>query len=51
MKPHALEKVRSGDYQQIEKAEYFIHKALVENPIHSLAAVIHLRLIESRVNA
>jgi hypothetical protein len=44
----ALENVRSGDYQQIEKAEYYIHKALVENPDTPLASVIHLRLIESK---
>lgn len=44
----ALNNVRSGDYQQIDKAEYFIHKALVENPDTPLAAVVHLRLIESK---
>ncbi|MFZ0533032.1 MAG: hypothetical protein WAM09_07600, partial [Anaerolineales bacterium] len=44
----ALSNVRSGDYQQIDKAEYFIHKALIENPDTPLAAVIHLRLIESK---
>ncbi len=44
----ALINVRSGDYQQIEKAEYFIHKALVDNPDTPLAAVIHLRLMESK---
>lgn len=44
----ALINVRSGDYQQIEKAEYFIHKALIENPDTPLAAVVHLRLIESK---
>ena len=44
----ALDMVRSGDYQQIEKAEYFIHKALVENPDTPLAAVVHLRLMESK---
>ena len=45
---NALNIVRSGDYQQIDKAEYFIHKALVENPDTPLAAVVHLRLIESK---
>jgi hypothetical protein len=44
----ALDKVRSGDYQQVEKAEYFIHKALVENPDTQLTAVVHLRLMESK---
>ena len=44
----ALNNVRSGDHQQIDKAEYFIHKALVENPDTPLAAVVHLRLIESK---
>jgi hypothetical protein len=46
----ALNNVRSGDYQQIEKAEYFIHKALIENPDTPLAAVIHLRLIKSKAS-
>lgn len=45
---NALSSVRAGDYQQIEKAEYYIHKALVENPDTPLAAVVHLRLIESK---
>jgi len=44
----ALNNVRSGDYQQIDKAEYFIHKALVENPDTPLSAVVHLRMIESK---
>jgi tetratricopeptide (TPR) repeat protein len=44
----ALSKVRAGDYQQIDKAEYYIHKALIENPETPLAAVVHLRLIESK---
>ena len=44
----ALNNIRSGDYQQIDKAEYFIHKALVKNPDTPLAAVVHLRLIESK---
>jgi hypothetical protein len=44
----ALNHVQSGDFQQIEKAEYFIHKALVENPESPLAAVIHLRTLESK---
>jgi tetratricopeptide (TPR) repeat protein len=44
----SLDSVRSGDYQQIEKAEYYIHKALIENPDTPLAAVIHLRLMESK---
>jgi tetratricopeptide (TPR) repeat protein len=43
----ALSNVRKGDYQQFDKAEYYIHKALIENPDTPLAAVIHLRLIES----
>jgi hypothetical protein len=43
----ALNTLRKGDYQAIEKAEYFIHKALVENPDTPLAAVVHLRVIES----
>ncbi len=44
----ALDIVRTGDYRQIEKAEYFIHKALAENPDTPLAAVYHLRLMESK---
>jgi hypothetical protein len=44
----ALSSVREGDYQQFEKAEYYTHKALVENPDTPLAAVVHLRLIESK---
>jgi tetratricopeptide (TPR) repeat protein len=46
----ALKAVRAGDYQQIDKAEHFIHKALVENPDTPLAAVTHLRLLESKVS-
>ena len=46
----ALINVRLGDYQQVEKAEYFIHKALIDNPDTPLAAVIHLRLIESKAS-
>ncbi len=45
---NALDKVQAGDYQQIEKAEYFTHKALVENPNTPLASVTHLRLVESQ---
>lgn len=44
---NALTTVKAGDYQAIEKAEYFIHKALVENPDTPLAAIVHLRVIES----
>ena len=44
----ALNNVRAGDYQQFDKAEYYIHKALVESPDTPLAAVIHLRLMESK---
>ncbi len=44
----ALSTVRAGDYQAIEKAEHFIHKALVENPDTPLAAVVHLRVVESK---
>jgi hypothetical protein len=44
----ALGNVRAGDYQQIDKAEHYIHKALIENPDTPLAAVVHLRLIESK---
>jgi hypothetical protein len=43
----ALSIVKAGDYQAIEKAEYFIHKALVENPETPLAAVVHLQLVTS----
>ena len=46
----ALENVQAGDYQQIEKAEYYIHKALVENPDTPLAAVVHLRTMESKAS-
>jgi hypothetical protein len=44
----ALNNVRAGSPQQIEKAEYFIHKALADNPDTPLAAVIHLRTLESK---
>jgi predicted negative regulator of RcsB-dependent stress response len=44
----ALDDVKKGDYQKIEKAEYYIHKALVENQDAPLAAVVHLRLVESQ---
>ena len=44
----ALDNARMGDDQEIEKAENFIHKALIENPDTPLAAVVHLRLIESK---
>jgi hypothetical protein len=44
----ALSTVRTGDDQQYEKAEYFIHKALIENPDTPLAAVVHLQLIQSK---
>jgi hypothetical protein len=44
----ALSNVRAGDYQQIDKAEFYIHKALIENPDTPLAAVVHLRLLESK---
>jgi len=43
----ALQEVRAGDYQKIEKAEHFIHKALVENPNTPLAAITHLRILEA----
>jgi len=46
----ALHNVSSGDYQAIDKAEYFIHKALIENPDTPLAAVVHLRLIGSKAS-
>jgi hypothetical protein len=44
----ALDNVKRGNAQQIEKAEYFIHKALVENPETPLAAVVHLRTVEAK---
>ena len=43
----ALQAVRTGDYQQIEKAEQLIHKALVENADTPLTAITHLRILES----
>ncbi len=46
----ALDNVRAGDDQQMEKAEYFIHEALIENPDTPLAAVVHLKLIESKAS-
>jgi tetratricopeptide (TPR) repeat protein len=46
----ALNTVKAGDYQQIDKAEYFIHKALIENPDTPLAAVVHLNLMESKAS-
>ncbi len=46
----AMEKVTAGDYQQIEKAEYFIHKALAENPESPLASVVHMRWMSSMVS-
>jgi hypothetical protein len=45
---NALNNVNAGDYQQIDKAEYFIHKALLENPDTPLAAIVHLRMIASK---
>ncbi len=44
----ALASLKAGDYQQVDKAEYYIHKALVENPDTPLAAIIHLRLMETK---
>jgi hypothetical protein len=44
----ALNQVNAGDYQQLDKAEYFIHKALLENPDTPLAAIVHLRTIASK---
>lgn len=44
----ALNNVRQGNYQQIDKAEYFIHKALLENPETPLAAVVHLHMLASK---
>jgi hypothetical protein len=44
----ALNQVKAGETQQIDKAEYFIHKALLENPDTPLAAIVHLRTIESK---
>ena len=44
----AFDKVRSGDYQQIEKAEYYIHKAIVDNPDTPLPAVTHLGIMLSK---
>lgn len=44
----ALGNVRAGDYQQIDKAEFYIHKALIENQDGPLSAVYHLRLLESK---
>ncbi len=46
----ALDNVKSGNAQQIEKAEYYIHKALMENPDTPLAAVVHLQTIASKAS-
>jgi len=46
----ALDNLRAGDDQQLEVAEDFIHKALIENPDTPLAAVVHLRLIEAKAS-
>ncbi len=41
----ALSNVYAGNSQQIEKAEYFVHKALLENPDSPLGAVVHLKTL------
>lgn len=46
----ALQRVQAGEPQQIDKAEYFIHKALLENPDTPLAAIIHMRMIASKAS-
>jgi len=46
----ALANANSGDNQQVEKAEYYIHQALIENQDTPLAAVVHLRLIEIKAS-
>jgi hypothetical protein len=46
----ALNNVKTGDDQQVEKAEYYIHKALIENQDTPLAAVVHLRLMETKAS-
>ncbi len=40
----ALDRANLGDAQNLEKAECYIHQALIENPDTPLAAVVHLRL-------
>jgi tetratricopeptide (TPR) repeat protein len=44
----ALHRVQAGEPQQIDKAEYFIHKALLESPDTPLAAIVHLKMISSK---
>jgi hypothetical protein len=46
----ALHRVQAGESQQIDKAEYFIHKALLENPDTPLAAIVHLKMIASKAS-
>jgi tetratricopeptide (TPR) repeat protein len=46
----ALQRVQAGEPQQIDKAEYFIHKALLENPDTPLAAIVHLKMITSKTS-
>ena len=46
----ALNNAKTGDDQQVEKAEYYIHKALVENQDTPLAAVVHLRLMDAKTS-
>ena len=44
----ALAKVSHGDRSSINKAEYAIHQALIENPDTPLAAVTHLSIMASK---
>jgi hypothetical protein len=46
----ALKNVGPGDDHQLEIAEDFIHKALIDNPDTPLTAVVHLKLIESKAS-
>jgi hypothetical protein len=46
----ALNNAKAGDEQQVEIAESYIHKALVENQDTPLAAVVHLRIMETKAS-
>jgi len=45
----ALAKHLHGDSSSLEKAEYAIHQALIENPDTPLAAVTHLNVLAAKV--
>ena len=44
----SLAKYHAGDRASLDKAEYAVHQALVENPQTPLAAVVHLRVMAAK---